>query len=68
MVWAIINVALREQAEWEEFASTHDCRVVGEESGSVGTGLTSGGNVALITTPGKVAYECNDGVTYWRSK
>lgn len=69
-IWA----AVEEQKEWEVFAATHECKVVGHMSGStqtgVGYGMTAnrqfGTMVTTTSTPSKTGYLCNDGMTYWR--
>ena len=66
----IVFAAVAEANAWSEFAATHKCRVVGQTSGSYSTGYGVGfnGQGAMVTTytPGKTAYACDDGVTYWR--
>ena len=60
-VWA----GVADQKKWDAFASSHDCKIVGKEEGSVGTGF-SNGKVATIYIPGKTTYHCNDGINYTR--
>lgn len=69
-LWA----AKEEQSQWARFAAAHECKIVGQMSGStstgIGYGLTSSGQFGTVittnTTPAKTGYLCNDGVTYWR--
>lgn len=66
----LFYVAYQEQKQWQEFARTHDCRVVGKvaPSTSFGVGISSSGSTTVvpITTPEKTGYACDDGATYWR--
>lgn len=59
-----------EAKEWEAFRAKHECRAVEKTRGrnGIGTGIGPNGQVMMITTfePGKTAWLCNDGVTYWR--
>jgi hypothetical protein len=76
-VWAIvwaIRLGQQEEAAWQRFAVEHECKVVAKMRGhaTTGTGLVIGADgktgVGVVTssTPDKTAYQCNDGVTYWR--
>lgn len=60
----------QDEKAWQQFAATHDCKVVGKVSSSTapGGGFDSKGNYlpTTITIPAKTGYLCNDGVTYWR--
>jgi hypothetical protein len=62
--------AVQAERQWEAFRVAHDCRIVGQMSGSssVGFGLSSDGKPVTTyhSTPGKTGWRCNDGVTYWR--
>lgn len=59
-----------EKQKWEAFRERHDCKIVGKTDSDVGigTGITSNGNATTTTIiiPGKTAWLCDDGVTYWR--
>lgn len=69
-IWAVVE----EGRQWETFSVTHECKVVGQMSGStqsgVGFGVAANGQVGTVitttSTPSKTGYLCNDGVTYWR--
>lgn len=65
-----VGIALAESRKWEAFKVAHECRVVGQMSGSVttGVGIAASGQIATVigSTPGKTGWLCNDGVTYWR--
>jgi hypothetical protein len=77
MVWLVVAMA-RQEAAWQRFAIEHECKVVVKVSGDVhvSSGPVIGANgkvgvdvvgVAVVTSSsGKTAYQCNDGVTYWR--
>lgn len=64
--------SIEEAKQWSEFKSSHNCKIVGKEKGHLQTGVGpvmsgSGGVAVIITsTPDKVGYLCDDGVTYWR--
>lgn len=66
LIWATVE----ESKQWAAFSVAHECKVVGSMSGSTSTGVgfTPNGQVTTVitTTPGKTAYACNDGMTYWR--
>jgi len=66
---ALIWVSIVEQREWDAFAASHQCKVVGKIDSSTGVGPVIGqnGGVTVVTIPGKTGYLCSDGVTYWRS-
>lgn len=67
----LIYASLEEQKQWDEFAITHECKVVGKTTAEISTsiGVVAGsGNAVIVTntTPSKTGYLCNDGITYWR--
>ena len=72
---AAIKGSIEERKQWEVFKIEHECRVVGRKQAqtSVGTATVvrpdGGVSVAPVTTftAGQTAWECNDGVTYWRN-
>ncbi|HEJ4476559.1 TPA: hypothetical protein SL564_005226 [Pseudomonas aeruginosa] len=58
--------------EWETFKAAHNCKVVAKRDGhsNNGIGVTTRGSVGYIIgddTPDQVAYQCDDGVTYWKN-
>lgn len=61
---------VKDGERWQEFRETHECRIVGEMSGStsIGYGIATNGQGGMVSTytPGKTGWACNDGVTYWR--
>ena len=67
-IWASIE----ESRQWETFKAAHECKVVGKKKGSTSTtvmpivGGNGGVGIGVSTTPDQTAWECNDGVTYWR--
>lgn len=76
---ATIMAIMRESDErdaWAVFMVEHDCKIVAHRRGfstsNVAPIFISGGGMAVVTTtnttPSQVAYECNDGTTYWRNK
>lgn len=58
----------KEAKEWADFSAAHNCRVTAKMDGSAAVGPTSNGQVATVFVPGKTAYTCDDGVTYWKSE
>lgn len=62
---------LRERREWNAYAGVH-CKVIGHMDGDIGVGNTFGGNgqvgVAVIATPDKIGYLCDNGITYWKER
>ena len=62
--------AVKDSEQWDQFRQDHECKKVGEISGttSTGYGITTSGQGGMVTTytPGKTGWTCNDGVTYWR--
>ena len=64
----------KDNKEWAVFAKEQDCKVVQRIDPIVayGTGVmvSPSGTASVITipnvTPSKVAFLCNDGITYWR--
>jgi hypothetical protein len=63
-------LAVKDGERWQEFSETHECKKVGETSGStsIGYGIAANGQGGMVSTytPGKTGWACNDGVTYWR--
>ncbi|WP_447345668.1 hypothetical protein [Salmonella enterica] len=58
--------------EWETFKAAHNCKVVAKRDGhsNNGIGVTTRGSVGYIIgddTPDQIAYQCDDGVTYWKN-
>lgn len=69
LVLVIGWAAVVEERNWQKFAATHDCRVVGKRQGETTVGYTSagGGGTVIGSTSPQTAYLCDDGVTYWRN-
>lgn len=63
-----IKSSLAERSAWEEFASKHNCRVVGNQKGAAQMGISSSGSVVTVFEADKVGFLCDDGVTYWRTQ
>ena len=66
----VVWLAYVDAKDWEEFRTTHECKVVAHVSGSTFNtlGFDSKGNavVGVGSTPDKTGWLCNDGVTYYR--
>ena len=79
ILYAAIKSDMEARAEWERFRVEHECHVVAKKQGTtsvgtaIGTGVGSNGQAVttvtpiVTTTPGQTAWECNDGITYWRN-
>lgn len=65
---AAFGALTADQKQWDAFAATHACKVVGRMSGDVLVSpvFSDKGGVAVTSTPDKTGWLCNDGVTYWR--
>lgn len=70
LIGMIFYVAIQEQAQWNDFAANHACKVVAKKRGEVftTTGIGANGQIVIGTgsTSDQTAYLCDDGVTYWR--
>ena len=68
VVGVAIFAAAHDADKWQKFAAEHHCRVTQKMDGTLTVAPVIGGNggVVLNSTPGKTAYLCDDGVTYWR--
>jgi len=71
----VVVLASKEESQWQEFKANHSCVIVAEKQGhvevSTGWAHTSNGGgpvTTTSTTPDQVAWQCNNGVTYWRNK
>lgn len=58
--------AFAEQNQWETFKVEHHCKMVGKTASTIGTGLSTSGNVTTLVVNGKTSWLCDDGVTYTR--
>ena len=63
-------VALNNESsqKWKNFAIKHNCKQITIISGDTLVAQTVGGNgiISVVTTPDKIGYKCDDGVTYYR--
>lgn len=74
IITLVIWLTVVEQNEWDQFANTHDCKVVGKQKSTTSTvvsyGMSSSGSmvpvIGTVSTPAKTGYLCNDDTTYWR--
>lgn len=62
--------AVSEHNEWVKFYSDHNCHKIAEIDGDVFNTIGMSGNgqmtVGIGSTPKKIGYLCNDGITYYR--
>ena len=69
LVGVSIYFGIQEQKAWDEFAKTHECKLVGHQNGytTFGTGFANGKTVTVSQYhPSRNTYHCNDGVDYTR--
>ena len=74
LIYLLVVTSAAERKQWDAFATAHDCKMVEHRKGDllVTTATTIGPNgrvsVTPMTTvtPDKRAFQCSDGVTYWR--
>lgn len=72
---AIVYGSTIESRQWREFSVAHNCKVMQKMQADTHTGIgyasggRDGGGPVFVTstTPGKTAWLCDDGVTYWRN-
>lgn len=62
--------AVEDSRQWAAFKVTHNCKKVGHKQGQVFNTVSIGANgqpsIGVATTPDQTAWQCDDGVTYWR--
>jgi hypothetical protein len=64
----------QESQEWEQFMSSHKCKIISKSKGEsitgIGYGFAGNGQFGTVITsssiPDKTGYLCDDGITYWR--
>ena len=66
VVALVVMVDNYNQQQWDQFASAHQCKLVGHKDSTLGYGLTSSGKMGSMIIPEENSYLCNDGVTYTR--
>ncbi len=74
LVWTFVGtlvvvgllLTIQEANDWAEFKEAHHCKVVGKIKGDISYGIGSDGKSTTIINPDKTAWQCDDGVTYWR--
>ena len=68
VLWFAIWLANEDSKAWAEFTATHVCERT--ERTKPGYYITSIVNKVLIMTwvPGQVAWDCDDGKSYWRDE
>ncbi|EDL0577429.1 hypothetical protein CL277_22635 [Salmonella enterica subsp. enterica serovar Muenchen] len=62
--------AQQEREDWKKFAAEH-CKVIEkrDSQSTTGVGLSLDGKIGTFfgSTPSQTAYQCDDGVTYWKN-
>lgn len=68
VLWFAIWLANEDAKAWAEFTATHVCERT--ERTAPGYYITSYVNKVLVMTwvPGQVAWDCDDGKSYWRDE
>lgn len=65
-----VQVALESSRQWSKFKTDHHCRIVQKVDGTstVATSVGTNGQVTVtpVFIPGKIAWLCDDGITYWK--
>lgn len=61
----LIAAGIAEKKQWETFAATHECKVVGKVAGYMTYGYYNG-KMQNYWVPARTTYRCNDGVDYTR--
>lgn len=76
---AMVKQSAEERKRWEAFKVNHECVIVERKDGhtnvstAVSTGVSANGTPTTVvtpivtSTPSQTAWECNDGVIYWRN-
>lgn len=72
----LFAASAHEAKQWAQFKVDHKCRVTQEMQGDLNVGVTTttgqNGYVSvspvITTSPDKVGWLCDDGITYWKSK
>jgi hypothetical protein len=64
-IGGLLLLAGHEQKQWEAFAQTHECKVVGKIAGHTAYGYYNG-KYQHHWVPSKTVYKCNDGIEYTR--
>ena len=67
----VLYATYLEQKQWEAFSVAHECKLVEVKPSSLQSTTsvdpaTGTIQVGTIHVPEQKAYECNDGVVYWR--
>lgn len=62
LIIAAIFATLSEGRAWADFAAENNCKVVAKEKAT----LLVGTDEKVMVGRGKTAYQCDDGVVYWR--
>lgn len=65
----LILLGIESEKQWQAWVVKHECRIIEKTQGEHHTGVVMiDGKPSVVTTytPGKTAWLCDDGVTYWR--
>lgn len=69
---ALVYLDIEQNRQWEHFKIDHQCKLTGKISGDlyIAPTFTFGGNggvgIAMLGTPAKTGWLCNDGILYWK--
>ncbi len=65
MVVGAVGIGIWEQNNWEKFAASHDCQIVGKIAGHTAYGYYNG-KYQSFWVSSKEVFKCNDGIEYTR--
>lgn len=65
LIAGAVALGVYESRQWEAFAKTHDCQVVGKIAGHSAYGYYNG-KYQTYWVSGRTVYKCNDGIEYTR--
>ena len=66
LVPTAIYLSVQEQKAWNEFAKTHECKLIAHQSGYTAYGYSTSGKYGSYWVPSRDTYHCNDGIDYTR--
>lgn len=68
LISVLVIFAIKDDQEFEQFVIDHHCKLVAQKSGQVTPILGYKGSVSVMITSDEKAWQCDDGVTYWRDE
>ena len=65
MIGGVVALSIYESKQWDAFAESHECQVVGKIAGHNAYGYHNG-KYQMYWVSAKTVYKCNDGIEYTR--